>query len=72
MLEGKVKSAQSASIRPRFVGMKLGDVEHWWDTAPIEERRALARSVIDKVMIRPAVRRGGNVFDESRVQIVPV
>lgn len=34
------------------------------------ERRALAREVLERVEILPAKRRGGNVFDPDRVNIV--
>jgi site-specific DNA recombinase len=52
-----------------LAAMSLGDIEKWWETEPISAQRALARSVIEKVVLHPAKQRGGNVFDPSRIEI---
>jgi hypothetical protein len=39
-----------------------------WDAAPVAWRRAVAQTVIDRIDVAPAVRRGSR-FDESRVTV---
>ncbi|MGO9028746.1 MAG: recombinase family protein [Acidimicrobiales bacterium] len=45
------------------------ELQSWWDTAPIEDRRAAIAESVYKVIIHPAKVRGGNKFDTSRVEI---
>jgi len=52
------------------MAMKLGDLDAWWEDRTIPEQRRILRQHIDRVVIHPAKRRGGNVFDPDRVEII--
>lgn len=45
-------------------------LQAWWDDADLDDRRAALRAALHKVVVKPAKRRGGNRFDESRVELV--
>jgi DNA invertase Pin-like site-specific DNA recombinase len=45
------------------------DLETWWEAASLEDRRIALRHAIHRVVVDPAKRRGGNVFDKERVRI---
>lgn len=62
--------SMAAVQRPQFVGMKVGEIDAWWEGSRLEEQRALIRSVAEKVIVHPAKHRGGNVFDRERIEIV--
>jgi site-specific DNA recombinase len=56
----------------RSLAIPLGDraaLDGWWDAANPEERIAVVRQAIRTVTIHPARRRGGNQFDDKRVDI---
>ena len=42
----------------------------WWVAASVPEQRHALRDVV-RVRVQPVRRRGGRVFDESRVQVEP-
>jgi site-specific DNA recombinase len=46
------------------------DPERTWDVMEPAERKRIVRSMVAKVVIHPAKRRGGNQFDPSRVEVV--
>lgn len=45
-------------------------LQTWWDEANLDDRRAALRAALHKVVVNPAKHRGGNRFDESRVELV--
>jgi DNA invertase Pin-like site-specific DNA recombinase len=56
----------------RKVALRPGnreDIEEWWESATLMERREALGRAIYKVVIHPAKVRGGNKFDTSRVEI---
>jgi site-specific DNA recombinase len=75
--------AEEASLQTRLAALRraqeerslaipLGDraaLDRWWDGASPEERIGTVRQAIRTVTIHPARRRGGNQFDDSRVDI---
>jgi DNA invertase Pin-like site-specific DNA recombinase len=49
----------------------LGHGELTWDTLyEPAERKRIVRSLVEKVIIHPVKRRGGNIFDPSRVEVI--
>jgi site-specific DNA recombinase len=44
-------------------------LEAWWDSASPDDRRVAIGFAVRSVVIHPAKRRGGNVFDTDRVKI---
>jgi hypothetical protein len=48
---------------------KVEDLETWWSTATDVAKREAVREYIVRVEVSKAKRRGGNVFDPSRVSI---
>ena len=44
--------------------------EAQWKAADLKEKRSIVAALIERVLVHPAARRGGNIFDESRVEIV--
>ena len=64
------RTIEMAAIkRPRFYGMKMADLNKWWEESDIKEQRALIRSAVHRVVVNPAAQRGGNVFDRTRVEM---
>lgn len=45
------------------------ELEAWWESADDHERRDAVHAAVARVEVRPAARRGGNVFDTSRVSV---
>ena len=51
------------------VGSSREELETWWEAHDVSLRKALVAAVVEKVIIKPAVR-GRNYFDADRVEIV--
>ncbi|MDP9264664.1 MAG: recombinase family protein [Chloroflexota bacterium] len=58
---------RSAAVA-EFIG-KPGQLEREWDTLTVERRRAVVRTVLDRVTVQPAAR-GANRFAADRVGLV--
>jgi hypothetical protein len=41
----------------------------WWWDADVSDKRKVVERYISQVRVTPAKRRGGNVFDESRIEV---
>jgi DNA invertase Pin-like site-specific DNA recombinase len=77
-LEERIATTEQALVvieqrreRSAIGSLPLGDrdaLEVWWDKASMEERRHLLAKTLHRVVIHPAKRRGGNVFDTNRVE----
>ena len=62
------KVATTDELRVDAMLAGISDVRTWWTTAPLDSQRALIGKVIARVVIKP-VGRGGNRFDEDRVEV---
>jgi hypothetical protein len=71
--QSKVVGDTRAAAVGRFAG-HAGALRRWWDDpdTTLDKKRAVVHAVVEKIVVAPAARRGGNVFDQSRVKIVPV
>jgi DNA invertase Pin-like site-specific DNA recombinase len=70
-LEARLRSLQRAR-EERATQIPLGDheaLDRWWAGASPAEKIAVVRQAIRTVTIHPARRRGGNKFDDKRVDI---
>jgi hypothetical protein len=56
--------------RRTLTSLPEGDLEDWWDTAVLEQKRDLVRALVGQVVIEPAVR-GLNKFDPDKVKVFP-
>jgi site-specific DNA recombinase len=54
VVTGELKSARTS--RPNVASMTIGELSAWWDSAPIDEQRALVRSVIDEGRVKVVTR----------------
>jgi len=64
--------ALDAQVPPDGPTLKPGDIDSlqaWWETASEGDRRQAVRDAVQAVVVSPARRRGGNVFDPSRVDV---
>lgn len=69
----EVTSQLESTGQVRAVGrmpVGLGDLRAWWLTASVEDRRKVLALVIDRIVVHPVSKRGGNVFDEERVEVM--
>jgi site-specific DNA recombinase len=77
-LSAVLDSARAAQVliltaAPKAPPLPLGDVEaleDWWMEADQRDRRKALASAIEGVLVSPAPRRGGRVFNPNRVSIV--
>jgi DNA invertase Pin-like site-specific DNA recombinase len=71
VLVKRIEEARAALPKPEqdlLAGLQ-GDVHARWDVLPLTQKQAVARAVIDRVVIRPPTQLG-NRFDPNRVDIV--
>lgn len=66
--EAKVMSDLHALPAPK-ADVDPDEVIAGWEALPLERKRQVIATCITSVVIHPAARRGGNVFDESRVKV---
>jgi DNA invertase Pin-like site-specific DNA recombinase len=59
------EAAAALALRPG----RREDLEAWWEGASAEDRRAALAASVERIVVMPAKRRGGNVFDRSRVHV---
>lgn len=48
------------------VPKKRGDIEKWWNAAPVRRRREIVRALVERIEIAPRGK-SGNRFDDSRI-----
>jgi site-specific DNA recombinase len=66
----KITLSEAGAVElPSLRAMSIGEMDEWWNSQPISAQRALVKSVIDHIVVKPASQRGGNQFDPSRVVI---
>jgi hypothetical protein len=63
---------ETADIPPRIVAMTVGELAQWWKERTLPEQRRVLKTEMERVVIKPAKRRGGNMFDTERVELVSV
>jgi site-specific DNA recombinase len=74
-LLGRIESCQTAlarrAQRSAVAGLPTAGeaLDSWWEGAGLDQRRALVRLMIERVVVHPAVR-GRNRFDSSRIEPV--
>lgn len=65
-----IESAQAEERRSAFLEKSGPDFSAGFDEMPIESRIKLTRYLCERIVLHPAKRRGGNVFQKDRVEIV--
>ena len=72
-LEARITDTQATIerlSRPQpTIDLSPEHIARTWTEFTIDERRDLMKAEIDKVLVHPAARKGGNKFDANRVQV---
>ena len=60
---------QLASVAEEYRPVDTVEIVEWWESASLEQQRALLELLVSKVEVFPAPVRGSKVFDPSRVKV---
>lgn len=68
--QGRMEGDTRASAVGRFAG-QAGALRAWWDNpaTTLDQKQAVLRAVVERVVVEPVSKASGNRFDQSRVKV---